>query len=148
MRRSKTRESLTSFLCSLIRIRPLDPAQPLDEALQVLVGQLRATLSHVESDDTPPVGAVSRIVDPVHAVARRACRSDQRLGFIVAEKGRDLRRNVRARKWFRRRAKLAYEPIEKNIAIGIRDGNIQILVLALDQAAPSGSIERIVGIVV
>src|ERR1700687_4686383 len=84
---------------SLIRVRPFYSPQPLDQAFQFLVRQLCPSLSHVECGDSPFIRAVPRLIHAVQAMTSRACATKKRLGFRVAEEGRDLGGDVRAREW-------------------------------------------------
>src|SRR5437867_11384846 len=69
---------------SLLRVRPLDPAQPLDEPFQLLIGDLGAAFSHVDRDNPPPIRAVPRLVYLADLVTSRAGPAEQRLRFGVA----------------------------------------------------------------
>src|SRR5437762_6632061 len=91
---------------SLVRIRSLDAPEPLDQLLELFVGELRAALAHVDGHDAPAIGAVARVVYLVDVVAADARARRERLRLGVAEERRDLRRDVRFRKRLRRRSEL------------------------------------------
>src|ERR1700730_4638885 len=101
------------WVYSLIRVRPFDSPQPLDQAFQFLVRQLCPPLSHVERGDSPLIRAIPRLIHAVQAMTSRACATEKRLGFRVTEEGRDLRGNVRAREWPGILAEFCHHPVEE-----------------------------------
>src|SRR5688572_4418097 len=82
-------------LLAVIVVCSSGAAQPLHQALQLLVFQPGAALPHVHGDDAPPIGREACAVDAVHGVTGRARTLQCRLSLGVGEKRRDDRSHIR-----------------------------------------------------
>src|SRR5688572_19381997 len=138
-----------AVLLPITVVRTLRAAQPLDEPLQFIVGELGAAPPHVNRDDAPPLGREPRVVDTVDPVARGGTRPlQERLCFGVREKGRYFLRDVRARERLGGRPEPHLQPVEKNGSILIRKRDLESLVLRGEQLVPTRAVQRVVGVVV
>src|SRR5688572_1202362 len=69
--------------CLLILIRAPHPSEPLDEPFEFFIGEFGSSFSHIDGENTPPLGGTSLLVDPVDVMTCRTSSVQKSLRFGV-----------------------------------------------------------------